>query len=97
MPKLYRLIGIEYDPAYLMVQSHSESDKSVTKLNEEMKCLSFAIINPGHRKFLSDQNSQSADPNVKAYKALGSLDLTIAFCDEMASKTSLTLKAIESK
>ncbi len=97
MPKLYRLIALEYDPANLMVQSHSESDKSVTKFNETMKPLSFAIMNPDHCKFLYDQHPGSADPYVKAYKAVGSLDLTLAFCDEMASKTSLTLKAIESK
>ena len=97
MPKLYRLIALEYDPANLMVQSHSESDKSVTKFNETMKPLSFAIMNPDHCKFLHDQHPGSVDPYVKAYKAVGSLDLTLAYCDEMASKSSLTLKAIESK
>ena len=97
MPKMLRLIAIEYEASLLAVQSQSESDKSVTKFNEYMKYLSFAITNEEHCKFLLTQNPHSADPNVKAYKALSSLDLIITYCDESASKVSLTLTAAKSK
>ena len=67
MPKVHRMIGIEYDASHPAVQSHNESDKSVTRLNGEIKYLSFAITNLDHCKFLLTPNPHSADPNVRAY------------------------------
>ena len=40
-----------------------------------------------------NQNPHSADPDVRAYKALSSLDLLIAYCDASASKVGLTAAA----
>ena len=55
--------------------------------------MSAAISDPGHCKFLLSQNPHSADPTVKAHKALGSLDLSTAYYDEwpgLAKRASLS-------
>ena len=93
LDKVLRMIGIEYDASHIAVQSKSESDKSILRFNELIKHLAFAITNNEHCQFMLNQNPQSADPDVRAYKALGSLDLLIAFCDASASKVSLTAAA----
>ena len=71
-------------------------DKSITQFNGAIKDVSFAITNPDHCKRILSQNPQSADPVVKAYNSLGSLDLLIALADYWASKVSLTCMAIPS-
>ena len=97
LDKVLRMIGIEYDASHIAVQSKSESDKSILRFNELIKHLAFAITNNEHCQFMLNQNPQSADPDVRAYKALGSLDLLIAHCDAAAAKVSLTEAAEKTK
>ena len=97
LPKVLRMICLQYGPTKASVSNHSEGDSSVARFNEAMKSLSMAISDPGHCKVLLSQNPHSADPIVKAHSALTSLDQIIAYSDGWASRTSLPPTAIPVK